>query len=247
MNDNEMTLRPCPRSRGVEAVPGRVLAVVGQDLAGRRSSAGRLARLRAMGLRNGVRIGLGFAWTRLFSLACTLWLRAAGVRIGRDCRFYGRLVIVGDPRRVTIGDRCIFHHESCLWTHDLGGGAGEIHLGRGVALGPRVVINSLARITVGAGSAFGYGCYIQDNDHGTAPRTPTLEQAPVAGPIEIGADVWCGAYTIALKGVRIGDQAVIGAGSVVVKSLPRGVVAVGVPCRPVKRRGAGAANLGDAV
>ena len=49
--------------------------------------------------------------------------------------------------------------------------------------------------------------------------------------------MWFGARCIVLKGVTIGDHTIVGAGSVVVKSLPADAVAVGVPCRVVKTRG----------
>ena len=54
-------------------------------------------------------------------------------------------------------------------------------------------------------------------------------------PLEIGHDVWIGANAIILPGVsRIGNGAVIGAGSVVTRSIPANVVAVGVPCRVLR-------------
>ena len=56
--------------------------------------------------------------------------------------------------------------------------------------------------------------------------------------ITIGSDVWFGGAAIILPGVTIGDRAVIGAGSVVVKDLPSDVFAAGNPCRVVRRLGA---------
>jgi acetyltransferase-like isoleucine patch superfamily enzyme len=189
------------------------------------------------GLGNLFRIVRQMAWRRIFSAAYGQWLRLKGVRVGRDCRFFGRVVIHGDPRRVTIGDHCSLHGGVTFWTHDYGAGRGAIVLGRQVTCLTGVVFNSMVRIEVGDHAAFGNGCYIQDNDHGTEPGTPIIEQPSFGAPVEIGEDVWLGARTIVLKGVTIGDHAVVGAGSVVVKSLPRDVVAVGVPCRPVKDRG----------
>lgn len=56
-----------------------------------------------------------------------------------------------------------------------------------------------------------------------------------AKPIKIGSDVWLGGGSIICPGVTIGDGAVIGAGSVVTKDIPAGVLAVGNPCRVVRR------------
>ncbi len=53
-------------------------------------------------------------------------------------------------------------------------------------------------------------------------------------PISIGSRVWIGAGAIILPGVTIGDDTVIGAGSVVNKSIPAGVVAAGNPCRIIR-------------
>lgn len=58
-------------------------------------------------------------------------------------------------------------------------------------------------------------------------------------PVHIGNRVWIGAGAIVLPGVTIGDDTVIGAGSVVTKDIPSGVVAVGNPCRvlrPISQR-----------
>jgi maltose O-acetyltransferase len=52
--------------------------------------------------------------------------------------------------------------------------------------------------------------------------------------VEIGSDVWVGGSAIICPGVRIGSRAVIGAGSVVTRDIPDGVLAVGNPCRVVR-------------
>ena len=53
-------------------------------------------------------------------------------------------------------------------------------------------------------------------------------------PVRIGRNCWLGAGVIVLPGVTIGDNSVIGAGSVVTKDIPANVVAVGSPCRVVR-------------
>lgn len=54
-------------------------------------------------------------------------------------------------------------------------------------------------------------------------------------PIEIGNSVWIGGNVVVLPGVKVGDNVVIGAGSVVTKDIPSNVVAVGNPCRVIKQ------------
>ena len=57
-------------------------------------------------------------------------------------------------------------------------------------------------------------------------------------PVTIGNNVWIGAGSVILPGVTIGDNTVIGAGSVVTKDIPANVVAVGNPCRVMRKIGA---------
>lgn len=56
-----------------------------------------------------------------------------------------------------------------------------------------------------------------------------------AKPIKVGNNVWIGGNVVVLPGVTIGDNAVIGAGSIVNKDIPSNVVAVGNPCRVIKQ------------
>ena len=56
-------------------------------------------------------------------------------------------------------------------------------------------------------------------------------------PVRVGRNCWLGAGTVVLPGVTIGDDTVIGAGSVVTKDIPAGVVAVGNPCRVMREVG----------
>ena len=72
---------------------------------------------------------------------------------------------------------------------------------------------------------------------GTHPIHPALrsQQAQYNLPITIGNNVWLGAGVIVLPGVTIGDNSVVGAGSVVTKDIPANVVAVGNPCRVLRK------------
>lgn len=69
------------------------------------------------------------------------------------------------------------------------------------------------------------------------PICPELREAPYQFnmPIHIGNRVWIGAGAIVMPGVTIGDDTVIGAGSVVTKDIPSGVVAVGNPCKVMRK------------
>lgn len=75
------------------------------------------------------------------------------------------------------------------------------------------------------------GFYTAGHPLNKEKRNQGLEYAK---PIEIGNNVWIGGNVIVLPGVRIGNNTVIGAGSVVTKDIPPNVVAVGNPCRAIK-------------
>lgn len=109
--------------------------------------------------------------------------------------------------------------------------------GRNITIGKRVFINSGCRfqdqggITIGDDCLIGHNAVIATLQHGMQPsRRGDLIPAPVV----IGRNVWLGANVTVLPGVTIGDDSVIGAGSVVTKDIPAGVVAVGSPARVVR-------------
>jgi galactoside O-acetyltransferase len=56
-------------------------------------------------------------------------------------------------------------------------------------------------------------------------------------PVHIGKNVWVGANAVIMPGVTIGDNSVIGGGSVVTNDIPPNVVAIGIPCRIVREIG----------
>lgn len=109
--------------------------------------------------------------------------------------------------------------------------------GKNTKLGKNVFINACCRfqdnggIEIGDGTMIGQGTTIVTLNHDLNPQT-RLNASPK--PVKIGKNVWIGASCTILPGVTIGDNAVIGAGSVVVKDVPANKVAVGNPARVVK-------------
>jgi acetyltransferase-like isoleucine patch superfamily enzyme len=87
------------------------------------------------------------------------------------------------------------------------------------------------------GTLIGGGCRIYDNDfHQLDPEARLANQGNVASaPICIGPRAFVGGHCIVLKGVKIGEGAVIGAGSLVTKSVPPWEVWAGVPARYIKK------------
>jgi maltose O-acetyltransferase len=96
------------------------------------------------------------------------------------------------------------------------------------------IILDVCRVTIGDNVKLGPRVCIYTAAHpiDAQTRNSLLE---FGKPIAIGSNVWIGGNAVILPGVTIGDNVVIGAGSVVAKDIPANAVAVGNPCRVVRR------------
>ena len=80
-----------------------------------------------------------------------------------------------------------------------------------------------------------YPFYIMGGDWGSA-IAPVKDELPLKGDTVIGNDVWIGQNVTVMPGIHIGDGAIIGTNSVVAKDIPPYSIAVGNPCRVVRKR-----------
>lgn len=110
----------------------------------------------------------------------------------------------------------------------------KIHIGASTYVNRNTFIDASLSIKIGEKCGIGPNCYITDHDHGTEANLPPLEQPLISRPTQLCDRVWLGANVTVLKGITIGEDAVIGAGSVVTKDIPAGAVAVGVPAKVIK-------------
>lgn len=108
----------------------------------------------------------------------------------------------------------------------------NIHLGDNVYFNAGCVVLDTAPVRVGEGSMFGPNVQIYCAHHAKDPadRAQGLE---IGLPVTIGRQVWIGGGAILLPGITIGDNATIGAGSVVTKDVAAGATVVGNPARPL--------------
>lgn len=112
-------------------------------------------------------------------------------------------------------------------------GGKNVHFGKGVYANFNLTLVDDGEIFVGDNVMFAPNVIV---DTATHPIHPELrrKQAQYNLPIYIGDNVWIGAGSIVLPGVKIGKNSVIGAGSIVTRDIPENVVAIGSPCKVLR-------------
>lgn len=176
-----------------------------------------------------------------WSLIVKLSLKLRGISYGQACIFYG----LSHFRRyynskIDIGHDCRFRssflsnyiglNRRCLIaTHAENS---EIIIGHNVGFSG-TVIGAAEKITIGNNVLCGGNTLITDFDWHPVKRNGTNNKI-YSAPISIEDNVWLGVNVVVLKGVTIGKRTVIGANSVVTKSIPGDVIAAGNPCKVIK-------------
>jgi len=142
------------------------------------------------------------------------------IKVGKGCLIEGDLVTETDESLLTIGDNTY-----------IGGGT---------------VIDCVKSIIIGDNVLISYGCILADSDnHSTKLSIRKKDLADWkqckhdwtttnSKPIKISMGVWIGARAIVLKGVTIGEGAIVGAGSVVTKDVPAWTIVAGNPARIIR-------------
>ena len=106
----------------------------------------------------------------------------------------------------------------------------NIRLGRGVFINVGCIFLDVVEIAVGDGCQVGPAVQVLTADH---PRDPALRRQGFesGSPVWVGRNVWIGGGAILLPGITVGDEAIIGAGSVVTRDVPAGATVAGNPAR----------------
>ena len=171
----------------------------------------------------------------IYSIPMTIWLKMKGVQV--NFLYSGGLMYVAKSKGsiVKIGEKCRFMSKS--WGNPIGinhrcmicaAENAQIIIGKMCSFSG-VSIRCHRSIILGNYVRVGANALIMDGDgHANDPRSNGSK------PIVIEDHVWIGTNVMILKGVRIGKNSVIGAGSIVTKDIPANSVAVGNPCRVVK-------------
>ncbi len=161
-----------------------------------------------------------------------------GLRLGANVFVGDRVVFYAsetDAGPVELGDRAHLHRETIV---EVGQG-GALTVGSDTHIQPRCLLATYrAPIVVGRHVQIAAQCTFYSYDHQFEPGQPIASQPlKTKGGIVIEDDVWLGVGVTVLDGVRIGEGAVVGAGSVVTRDIPPGAIAVGSPAHVVGARG----------
>ena len=113
-------------------------------------------------------------------------------------------------------------------------GGKHVHFGKNVYANFNLTLVDDTHIYIGDYTMFGPNVTVATAGH---PILPELREQGYQYnmPVRIGRNCWIGAGAVIVPGVTVGDNVVIGAGSVVTKDIPDGVVAVGNPCRMLRK------------
>lgn len=109
-----------------------------------------------------------------------------------------------------------------------------IHIGANSFLNYDAILMDCAPITIGDDVSIGPRAQLLTALHPMADHEARRRRWETAAPITIGSNVWMGGGVTVCPGVTVGDNTVIGAGSVVTKDVPAHVFAAGNPCRVIK-------------
>src|SRR4051812_5007415 len=185
----------------------------------------RFLRAHGMLTRSYLRLYVRWAWLKL--------------------RFRGRLVtdglcFVGPGVTLEIGPAAKLHLGRWSW---IGHGTkiraheGEVRIGAKTVLGQECTISSFQHVSIGRECIVADRVMLIDFDHGVVEvERPIREQGIYKRDVRVGNNVWMGYGACVLRGVTIGDNAIVGTSSVVTKDVPANAVVGGIPAKVLRMR-----------
>lgn len=181
---------------------------------------------------------IDIAYCIIPKLFCTLKFRCSGIKYGTGIKIRGYMKVYRfQCSNIIIGKNCTFNSSSRFNVRGLNH-ACILQTGRPKAIiqigdkcgfsGVSIVADK--KVIIGNHVMIGANTLIGDRD-GHPERLGTSPQ-----PIYIGDHVFIGMNCIIMKGVTIGENSIIGAGSIVTKDIPANCIAAGVPCKVIKNK-----------
>jgi acetyltransferase-like isoleucine patch superfamily enzyme len=191
---------------------------------------GPLALLRFMRANGMLRPGYAALLARLAFLKLRF-----GKRLETDGLCFicpGVKLEIGRGATLRIGRWAWIGHGCKIRVHE-----GEVSIGAKTVMGQECTISAFQRVSIGRECILADRVMLIDFDHGvTEVERPIRLQGIYKRDVEIGHNVWIGYGACVLRGVRVGDNAVIGTSAVITRSFPANSVLVGVPARVIRMR-----------
>jgi acetyltransferase-like isoleucine patch superfamily enzyme len=168
-----------------------------------------------------------YSWRRALTAAGRRWSTDGPLFLGRRLEIqiarqgtvrFGRFVWIGDRSKI----RC---HE------------GVVEIGAKTVMGQECTISAYQRVRIGEQCVIADRAMFIDFDHGVVEvERPIRVQGIYKRDVEVGSNVWIGYGACILRGVRVGDNSIVGTNTVVTKDVPANAVVAGVPARIVRMR-----------
>jgi acetyltransferase-like isoleucine patch superfamily enzyme len=178
---------------------------------------------------NYARLGLRYLRRRFLTAAGWRWRTDGMVFFGRGLQIqigkrgqvrFGRFVWIGDGTKI----RC---HE------------GEVIIGDKTVMGQECTISAYQHVRIGEQCVIADRAMFIDFDHGVVDvERPIRQQGIYKRDVDLGSNVWIGYGACVLRGVKVGDNAIIGTNSVVTRDVPANAVVGGVPAKVIRMRDA---------
>ena len=139
---------------------------------------------------------------------------------------------IGRGARVVLGRWSWLGHGTKVRAHE-----GEVVIGAKSVLGQECTISAYQHVSIGRECIVADRVMLIDFDHGVVEvERPIRLQGIYKRDVNVGHNVWLGYGACVLRGVTVGDNAVVGTNSVVTKDLPPNAVAAGMPARVIRMR-----------
>lgn len=162
-----------------------------------------------------------------------IWHKHKGSKVANSVCFYAGVKLLRHPPNIEIKEEAVIksgaHLCPCTET-------ARITIGSRSTIGYHVFVFASNEIQVGDDCMIAPFVYLVDSDHSLDRSSPMNQQENQTAPIQIGNDVWIGAHAVVLKGIVIGDGAVIAAGSVVREDVKPYTIVGGVPAKVIGER-----------
>jgi len=168
-----------------------------------------------------------YMWRRLLTPAGWRWQTDGPVFFGR-----GLELQIGRGASVRFGRFCWIGDRTKIRCHE-----GVVEIGAKAVLGQECTISAYQRVRIGEQCVVADRAMFIDFDHGIVEiERPIRVQGIYKRDVVIGSNVWIGYGACFLRGVRVGDNSVIGTYSVVNRDIPANAVAGGIPARVLRLR-----------